>query len=158
MASDFIAGLDWRSLLPSGGGTPTLGSIGRGFVEEIGQDVLDWVLGGDDAGTPSSNGQAKLGAVPAAGGCEIYVQPMSASTTKCPKGYVAVEVDGAKVCMLKEAAVSCGKWSPRPKPLVSGYEMRALRRAGSAIRKIDTAGRLANRIQGLPKNARKPRH
>lgn len=57
----------------------------------------------------------------------------------CPPGYVAVDTDGDGVndaCMLKEYARKFGLYKSRPKPPVSGWDARAIKRAASAKKRV----------------------
>lgn len=57
-----------------------------------------------------------------------------------PRGYVLVRdpanPDAEPVFLLKGAARAMGLWSPRPKPPVSGWDMRAIQRASAASKRV----------------------
>lgn len=64
----------------------------------------------------------------------------------CAPGYVAVDLDGDGVkdaCVLKGVARAMGLYKGRPKPLVSGYETRALA----------TAKRVRGRVASVARSA-----
>jgi len=68
-------------------------------------------------------------------GRPIAVYPETAERTVAPSGYVIVEPwgpNGERIAMLKGAARAMGLWKARPKPPVSGWDMRAITRASSA--------------------------
>lgn len=72
-------------------------------------------------------------------GRPVAVQPELAERIKCPPGYVAVDLDGDGVkdaCVLKGMARSLGLFKSRPKPPISGYDARAIRRAESAKKRV----------------------
>lgn len=67
------------------------------------------------------------------------VSPAYEQRMKCPKGYVAVDIDGDGVndaCMWKPMARSLKLWSSRPKPPVSGWDARAIKRAAGAKKRV----------------------
>lgn len=67
------------------------------------------------------------------------VQGEQTTRIKCPKGYVAVDLDGdgeAEVCMMKPLAQKMGYWKARPKPPISGWDAKAIRRAASAKKRV----------------------
>lgn len=54
-----------------------------------------------------------------------------------PPGYVVVTMpDGSKAAMWKPLARSLGLWKARPKPPVSGWDLKAIRRADRAQKKV----------------------
>jgi hypothetical protein len=53
-----------------------------------------------------------------------------------PPGYVVVDLNGQKVAMLKVLARKYGLWKPRPKPPVSGWDMKAINRANRAQKRV----------------------
>lgn len=59
-----------------------------------------------------------------------------------PRGYVVVPgPDGEPIAMLKGAARAMGLWSPKPKPPVSGWDLRAIQRAHRATKRVRKLGR-----------------
>lgn len=65
------------------------------------------------------------------------VQPEEETRLKAPRGYVIVTLpDGNKVGMLKVLARKYGLWKPRPKPPVSGWDMKAINRAAGAKKRV----------------------
>lgn len=75
-------------------------------------------------------------------GRPIAVYPMRAERWQAPSGYVIVYPwasgtdRGQPVAMLKGAARAMGLWSPKPKPVVSGYDTRAIQRAHRAKKRV----------------------
>jgi hypothetical protein len=57
-----------------------------------------------------------------------------------PSGYVLVknpqDPDGEPIAVLKGAARALGLWKPRPKPPVSGWDLRAITRAAGAKKRV----------------------
>lgn len=82
---------------------------------------------------------------------EVSYQPRA----KCPKGYVAVEYEGNKVCMLKSCARSYG-WKPKPKPPISRKDWVAITRAEAAGKRIRKVSAKADRVTGRRRTARAP--
>jgi len=72
-------------------------------------------------------------------GRPLVVNPGIEQRIKCPRGYVAVEIDdaGTRVCMLKGAAVSQGLYSRRPRPPISASEWRILKSSGRTAKKVE---------------------
>lgn len=73
----------------------------------------------------------------------------------CAPGYVGVDLDGDGVkdaCVLKGVARAMGLYKSRPKPLVSGYETRALTVAANVKGRVATVARKA----GLYVAAKRP--
>jgi len=72
-------------------------------------------------------------------GRPLVVNPGLEERIKCPRGYVAVEIDdeGTRVCMLKGAAISQGLYSRRPRPPISASEWRILKSAGRTGKKVE---------------------
>lgn len=104
-------------------------------------------------------------AVPAAGGngqmTDSYGRPLIVQVTmvpraKCPKGYVAVEYQGAKVCMLKSCARDFG-WKPKPKPPISRKDWTAIKRASAASKRIRRVSAQADRVTGRRRTATRAR-
>lgn len=72
-------------------------------------------------------------------GRPVAVHPEMTERIKCPPGYVAVDLDGdgqSDACMLKGTARAMGLWSSRPKPPISGYDARAIKRAERAKKRV----------------------
>lgn len=72
-------------------------------------------------------------------GRPVAVHPETTERLKCPPGYVAVDLDGDGVkdaCLLKGTARSMGLWKSRPKPPISGYDARAIKRAERAKKRV----------------------
>lgn len=72
-------------------------------------------------------------------GRPVAVQPEMAERIKCPPGYVAVDLDGDGIkdaCVLKGMARGLGLWKSRPKPPISGYDARAIKRAERAKKRV----------------------
>lgn len=72
-------------------------------------------------------------------GRPVAVHPEMTERISCPPGYVAVDLDGDGVkdaCVLKGVARSMGLWKSRPKPPISGYDARAIKRAESAKKRV----------------------
>lgn len=100
--------------------------------------TIERILPGGRSGrefTPASDTTDKYGR-------PVAVFPEVADRLVAPAGYVIVypyataEDKGEPVAMLKGAARSMGLWSARPKPPVSGWDMRAINRAHSAQRRV----------------------
>lgn len=57
-----------------------------------------------------------------------------------PRGYVLVpnfdDPEGPPIAMLRAAAIAMGLWRARPKPPISGYDARAIRRAHSVKKRV----------------------
>jgi len=72
-------------------------------------------------------------------GRQLVVNPGVEQRIKCPRGYVAVEIDeeGTRVCMLKGAAISQGLYSRRPRPPISASEWRILKSSGRTAKKVE---------------------
>lgn len=104
------------------------------------------------AGTPPSTASR----VDPRTGCVITLPLEVVARAKCPRGYVAVNdpETGARVCMLKGAARSCGLWKAPKKPPISTRDWDALKRASSTIKKVDRVVRMSNEIQGKAKLTR----
>lgn len=84
-----------------------------------------------------------------------YGQPIAVGATAVeryavPSGYVLVRdarVNGGNAFgMLKGAARSLGLWHPKPKPLISGYDTRAIQRAHRVKKKV---AKIAKRVAKL---------
>lgn len=69
-------------------------------------------------------------------GRPIAVYPDRGERYVVPSGYVLVNVNGEALAMLKGVARSMGLWKPRPKPPVSGWDLRAINRAAGAKRRV----------------------
>lgn len=72
-------------------------------------------------------------------GRPIAVYPDTAERLVAPPGYVIVYPWGQgsePLAMLKGAARSMGLWKARPKPPVSGWDMRAITRAAGAKKRV----------------------
>lgn len=75
-------------------------------------------------------------------GRPISVHPDVGERLIAPRGYVIVAgPDGEPIAMLKGAARAMGLWSPRPKPPISGYDARAIRRAAGAKKRVSKLAR-----------------
>lgn len=77
---------------------------------------------------------------------QAVVEPVMAERISCPRGYVAVDTDGDGVndaCMEKTLAKKYGYWKPRPKPPISGWDAKAIRRADAARKRVK---KLANKV------------
>lgn len=85
-------------------------------------------------------------------GRPIAVYPETVERLNAPTGYVIVRLpDGSPIAMLKGAARAMGLWKGRPKPPVSGWDMRAIARAKSArgrVKKLAGAVGLATKSKG----------
>jgi len=57
-----------------------------------------------------------------------------------PRGYVLVpnfeDPEGPPIAMLRGAAIAMGLWRARPKPPISGYDARAIRRAHAVKKRV----------------------
>lgn len=57
-----------------------------------------------------------------------------------PRGYVLVpnfdDPEGPPIAMLRGAAIAMGLWRARPKPPISGYDARAIRRASRVKKRV----------------------
>ena len=124
---------------------------------DIGGDIWDWATGG--GGDESSNGTAQ--AAPQGGvmnGCAIYTPITTSARHSCAPGYVVVTgPNGAKTCMLKEAARACGKWKPARKPPMSASDWRCLMKAARVQGKVDRLVKAANKVSGKARLVRKSR-
>lgn len=73
-------------------------------------------------------------------GRPIAVHPDTTSRLYAPPGYVIVNMGTAEspmpLAVLKGVARSMGLWKPRPKPPISGYDARAIRRAQRAQTRV----------------------
>ena len=75
-------------------------------------------------------------------GRPIAVYPAKAERMVAPSGYVIVypfpsgNDRGPAVAMLKGAARAMGLWSAKPKPVISGYDTRAIQRAHRAKKRV----------------------
>lgn len=75
-------------------------------------------------------------------GRPIAVYPETAERFVAPPGYVIVypwatrDDRGEPLAMLKGAARAMGLWKPKPKPPVSGWDARAIRRAAGATSRV----------------------
>lgn len=88
-------------------------------------------------------------------GRPVAVQMEVRDRMTCPPGYVGVDLDGDGVkdaCVLKGVARAMGLYRGRPKPLVSGYETRALTVAAAVKGRVAKVARKA----GLYVAAKKP--
>ena len=94
----------------------------------------------------------------AAVGCAITLPMGVRQVAQCAPGYVAVDRDrdGIKeTCMLKEVARACGLWKPRPKPVLTASDRKALNRATRVMGKVDTVVSQTNDLRGKPKLVKK---
>lgn len=57
-----------------------------------------------------------------------------------PPGYVIVQTEDGPIAMLKGAARAMGLWQGKPKPPVSGWDMRAIGRAARAKKRVRKLG------------------
>lgn len=74
-----------------------------------------------------------------ASGFAPLVEPEVVERHKAPPGYVIVEYprgSGQKVAMLRVLATKYGFWKSRPKPPISGWDAKAIRRAASAKKRV----------------------
>lgn len=88
-------------------------------------------------------------------GRPVAVHMETRERVSCPPGYVGVDLDGDGVkdaCVLKGVARAMGLYKSRPKPLVSGYETRALTVAANVKGRVASVARKA----GLYVAAKKP--
>lgn len=72
-------------------------------------------------------------------GRPVAVHPETTERISCPPGYVAVDLDGDGIkdaCVIKGVARSMGLWKSRPKPPISGYDARAIKRAERAKKRV----------------------
>lgn len=69
-------------------------------------------------------------------GRPIAVHPAEKVVAWAPRGYVMVTVGDQRVAMLRQAAIAMGLWSAPPKPPISGWDARAIRRAASATKRV----------------------
>lgn len=71
-------------------------------------------------------------------GMPIAVFPEVRERLYAPPGYVIVTIPatGERVGMLKGVARQLGLWKPDPKPPVNGWDMRAIRRAAAAQKRV----------------------
>lgn len=86
-------------------------------------------------------------------GCAVTM-PLTAQTRYvAPAGYVVVTDPrtGQKVGMLKEVARACKLWKPRPKPVLTAADKKALNKAERVARKVDTVVKQTNSILGKSK-------
>jgi hypothetical protein len=74
-------------------------------------------------------------------GRPIAVHPELIERHYAPPGYVIVQMGDTKIGMLKGVARSMGLWKGRPRPPISGYDARAIRRAASAQKRVQKLGR-----------------
>lgn len=85
-------------------------------------------------------------------GRPIAVHPDVTQRWKAPRGYVMVRgPNDEPIAMLKGVARSLGLWKPRPKPPVSGWDLRAITRASGAKKRVKSlAGKvgLATKAKG----------
>ncbi len=132
-------------------GQPILGGFTLDQGLDVAGDIWDWITGDSNGTTqtvePSSNGRAR----PAASGvgCPITLAPTPTQRMTCAPGYVLVKhPTQGKVCMLKEAARSCGLWKAPRKPPIKASDMRCLSKATSVIRKMDRIAKMTNKITG----------
>lgn len=155
MASDFIPGLDWRSLLPGSNG-----SAGGDFDWlQFGSDVYDTFFG-DDAngsngngssnGSPAAGSNGSVGSNGMAAGCAVTLPLQYRQVTDPPPGYVTVydRAGRPEQFMLKEVARSCGRWKPAAKPPIKARDWKTLRRAAAVQRRLDTVVKTANKATG----------
>jgi len=157
-------------------------SGGFDFGDEVGDILAELGLGGFAepqqaaiAGTGSEFGGPVTGfftdldanQLADAAGRPLVVNPGLEERIKCPRGYVAVEIDeeGTRVCMLKGAAISQGLYSRRPRPPISASEWRILKSSGRTAKKVEVVLGKAGAAVGkklISKSARasrpRPRH
>lgn len=91
-------------------------------------------------------------------GCAITMGLATRQVASCPPGYVAVDRDRdgySDTCMLKEVARACGLWKPRPKPVLTASDRKALQRAQRVMGKVDTVVSTTNEIRGKAKYVKK---
>jgi hypothetical protein len=70
-------------------------------------------------------------------GNPVLLHPAMVARYEVPRGYVVVEGnDGEKYGMLRRVAVANGLWKAPPKPPISGYDARAIRRAAAATKRV----------------------
>tara|TARA_Y100000310_G_scaffold344410_2_gene457025 strand:+ start:296 stop:784 length:489 start_codon:yes stop_codon:yes gene_type:complete len=130
------------------------GNLPGGFsldqVLDVGGDIWDFFTGGDDPA--SSNGTSTVTAAPSpsnAAGCAIVMPIQTTQRAKCARGYVAVNhPQHGRVCMLKEAARSCGLYKAPAKPPIKASDWRCLRKSASVVKKVDRIAKMANTITG----------
>ena len=153
--TDFIPGGDIidrvvGGLVPGGGGDlirERLPIVPRDirFVASEGsrRDVFDPPGGGNTRAVPDVGTMG--------GGCAITEQMSMRSVAQCRPGYVAVDMDGDGVtdtCMLKEVARACKLWKPRPKPILTASDRKALNRAERVMGRVDTVVKQTNELRG----------
>lgn len=88
------------------------------------------------------------------GGCSsipVTMQPQATTVMKAPPGYVVVNCNGQKVAMLKPVARALGLWKPRKKPPISASQYSCIRKANSAITKIDNLKKMTDSMKMKPK-------
>ena len=110
--------------LPSGfGPQPQEGVIGRTISKILpgGMTGYEW--------TPVNDMTDKVGR-------PLAVYPAKRESTVGPAGYVMVTMNGERIAMLRGFAIRAGLYSAPPKPPVSGYDMRAIKRAASAGKRV----------------------
>jgi len=125
-----------------------------------GGDYIDDLFGiGDDPTTPppatGRNGRAPMNGstngVAGMAGCRITMPMGQRTVASCPPGYVAVDTNGdgqTDACMLKQVARACGLWRPRPKPVMTASDRKALNKADRVMSKVDTIVKQTNSIRG----------
>lgn len=69
-------------------------------------------------------------------GRPIAVYPAAKEVAVAPPGYVIVTVGDTRIAMLRQAAIAMGLWKAPPKPPISGWDARAIRRAASATKRV----------------------
>lgn len=117
-----------RGFAPQGAPVPREGVVGR---------TISRILPGGRTGrefTPYEGTERdKIGR-------PIAVYPDRGERYIVPTGYVLVknpqDPDGEPIAVLKGAARALGLWKPRPKPPVSGWDMRAITRAAGAKKRV----------------------
>ena len=124
-------------------GTPaarTVGRVVRSPVTQVGGGVAAGTLvgrGGNGAEVPAATAATPVRAMAAEDGMlPLTVPVMYEQRAKVPRGYVTVTYGGQKVGMLKGCARDLGLWKPRPRPLISAREGRAIREAARVEKKV----------------------
>lgn len=69
-------------------------------------------------------------------GRPIAVYPEEVVQVRGPRGYVVVNVNGERIAVQSRVAVKMGLYTPPPKPPITGADMRAIRRANSATKRV----------------------
>lgn len=94
------------------------------------------------AGVPATRGFGEI--VPLTpttdkAGRPVVVQPKMEQRVRCPPGYLAVEINGARACMLAPVAIAAGLARRRKKPIISVRDSNAIRRAERARGRLKRA-------------------